>query len=152
MYGDGLYVRDWLHVDDHGRAILAVLTRGRPGQKYNVGGDNELTNLALVDRICAALERLLPASDNDALRRAGKAAYRDLRVHVPDRLGHDRRYAVDASKIRAELGWTPRQELNTGLFDTVRWYLENRAWADAVQSKARYERERLGTDAGKSHA
>jgi dTDP-glucose 4,6-dehydratase len=152
IYGDGLYVRDWLHVDDHGRAILAALSRGRPGQKYNIGGDNELTNLALVDLLCAALESYLPAASNDAMRHAGKASYRDLRVHVPDRLGHDRRYAVDASKTRTELGWAPVQRFEAGLRDTVRWYLENRAWVDAVQRKARYERERLGLDASKSRA
>ena len=148
IYGDGLYIRDWLHVDDHGRGVLAALTRGRPGQKYNIGGDNELTNLVLVDGICAALESLLPAAANDAMRRAGKAAYRDLRVHVPDRLGHDRRYAVDASKTKAELGWAARVAFAAGLRDTVRWYLDNRVWAEAVQAKARYERERLGLGAG----
>jgi dTDP-glucose 4,6-dehydratase len=152
IYGDGRYVRDWLHVDDHGRAILAALTRGRPGEKYNIGGDNELTNLVIVDGICTALESLVPAAANDAMRRAGKAAYRDLVVHVKDRLGHDRRYAVDASKIKAELGWAPREDFKTGLCDTVRWYLENRGWAISVQTKARYERERLGLDAGRSRA
>jgi len=150
IYGDGLYVRDWLHVDDHGRALLAVLKRGRPGQTYNVGGDNELTNLELVDLICASIEAFMPASANDALRSAGKAAYRELRVHVPDRLGHDRRYAINASKIKAELGWTPLIRFETGLGETVRWYLENRTWAEAVQLKARYERERLGISAGRS--
>ena len=150
IYGDGLYVRDWLHVDDHGRALLAVLTRGRPGQTYAIGGGNELPNLVLVDRICAAIESLLPAAGNDAMRRGFKESYRALCVHVADRLGHDRRYAVDASKIRAELGWAPKQGFEAGLRDTVKWYLENRAWAEAVQTKARYERERLGTDAGRS--
>jgi dTDP-glucose 4,6-dehydratase len=144
IYGDGLYVRDWLHVEDHGRALLAVLKRGRPGQTYNIGGDNELTNLVLVDRICASIESLMPARENDALRRVGKSAYRELLVHVADRLGHDRRYAVNASKIKAELGWAPSIRFETGLGETVRWYLDNRAWADAVQQKARYERERLG--------
>jgi len=152
IYGDGLYVRDWLHVDDHGRALLAVLKRGRPGQTYNVGGDNELTNLALVDLICASIEALLPASTNEALRRAGKTAYGELRVHVPDRLGHDRRYAINASKIKAELSWAPSIRFETGLGETVRWFLENRAWADAVQQKARYERERLGVGANRSKA
>jgi len=152
IYGDGLYVRDWLHVDDHGRAILAVLARGRAGEKYNIGGDNELTNLALVDHIGAALESLMPAAGNEAMRRAGKRSYRDLKVHVPDRLGHDRRYAVDASKIKSELGWAPRHAFEAGLRETVRWYLENRAWAEAVQNKARYERERLGLGSGTSRA
>jgi dTDP-glucose 4,6-dehydratase len=152
IYGDGLYVRDWLHVDDHGRALLAVLKRGRPGQTYNIGGENELTNLVLVERICSTIESLMPAAGNEAMLRAGKASYRDLCVHVADRLGHDRRYAIDASKIKAELGWTPTQGFASGLRETVRWYLDNRAWAEAVQSKARYERERLGIDAGRSKA
>jgi dTDP-glucose 4,6-dehydratase len=86
------------------------------------------------------------------MRRAGKATYRELVVHVKDRLGHDRRYAVDASKIKAELGWAPQEDFKTGLRDTVRWYLENRGWAISVQTKARYERERLGLDAGRSRA
>jgi dTDP-glucose 4,6-dehydratase len=152
IYGDGLYVRDWLHVDDHGHALLAVLSRGRPGQTYNIGANNELTNLELVDRICEAIESLQPAAGNDAMRRADKTSYRDLRVHVVDRPGHDRRYAIDASKIRAELGWAPTHEFEAGLRDTVRWYLENRAWTDAVQTKARFERERLGVETRRSGA
>ncbi len=152
IYGDGLYVRDWLHVDDHGRALLAVLTGGRPGQTYNIGGDNERANLVLVDLICDSIESFLPAGENEALSRGGKSAYRELRVHVPDRLGHDRRYAVNASKIKAELGWAPSCDFEAGLRATVRWYLDNRAWADAVQRKARYERERLGTGAKSSPA
>jgi len=150
IYGDGLYVRDWLHVDDHGRALLAVLKSGRPGQTYTIGGENELTNLALVDRICSTIESLMPAAGNEAMRRAGKASYRDLCVHVADRLGHDRRYAIDASKIKAELRWAPTQGFAAGLRETVRWYLDNRPWAEAVQTKARYERERLGIDSGRS--
>ena len=150
IYGDGLYVRDWLHVDDHGRALLAVLTRGRPGQTYAIGGGNELPNLALVDRICAAIESILPAAKNEAMRRGSKDSYKSLCVHVTDRLGHDRRYAVDASKIKAELNWAPAQGFEAGLRDTVRWYLENRAWVDAVQTKAQYERERLGIDTSRS--
>jgi dTDP-glucose 4,6-dehydratase len=152
IYGDGLYVRDWLHVDDHGRAILAALSHGRPGEKYNIGGDNELTNLVLIDHLCAALESCVPAAGNDAMRRAGKARYRELVVHVPDRLGHDRRYAVDASKIKSELGWAPQVEFDTGLRQTVRWYLDHRAWVAAVQTKARYERERLGLGTGGSRS
>jgi dTDP-glucose 4,6-dehydratase len=152
IYGDGLYVRDWIHVDDHGRGILTALRQGLPGRKYNIGGDNEIANIVLVDRICSALESLMPAAGNEAMRRAGKTRYADLKVTVPDRLGHDRRYAVDASRIKSELGWRPVQDFDAGLRDTVRWYLDNRAWATAVQTKARYERERLGLDAGKTRA
>ncbi len=152
IYGDGLYVRDWIHVDDHGRGILTALRQGLPGRKYNIGGDNEIANIVLVDRLCAALESLMPAAGNDAMRRAGKTRYADLKVTVPDRLGHDRRYAVDASRIKSELGWKPKQDFDAGLRSTVQWYLDNRAWVTAVQTKAKYERERLGLDAGKSRA
>jgi dTDP-glucose 4,6-dehydratase len=94
----------------------------------------------------------MPAAANHAMRTAGKSAYRDLKVTVPDRLGHDRRYAVDASRIKTELGWAPSRPFDAGLRETVRWYLDNRAWVAAVQTKAQYERERLGLGAGKSGA
>jgi dTDP-glucose 4,6-dehydratase len=152
IYGDGLYVRDWLHVDDHGRAILAVLSNGRAGEKYNIGGGNERTNLELVDRICAALESFLPARSNAAMVQAGVGSYLDLKTHVADRSGHDRRYAIDASKIGRELGFVPERDFGEGLKDTVRWYLDHRDWVAAVQRKARYERERLGLDAGRSRS
>jgi dTDP-glucose 4,6-dehydratase len=144
VYGDGLYVRDWLHVEDHVDAILAALDRGAPGGKYNVGGDNERSNLEIVDRICDALEQLRPAKDNAALSARGIGSYRDLKTFVADRAGHDRRYAIDASKIKSELGWAPRRPFEKGLRDTVLWYLDHRDWVTAVQDKARYERERLG--------
>jgi dTDP-glucose 4,6-dehydratase len=147
IYGDGLYVRDWMHVDDHARGILAALARGRPGETYNLGGGNERTNLELVDRICDAVERLSPVSRNPAMIEARKSSYRDLKTHVVDRSAHDRRYAVDNTKARRELGWEPKRDFETGLADTVRWYAEHRDWALAVQRKARYERERLGVPA-----
>ncbi|HZN55282.1 MAG TPA: dTDP-glucose 4,6-dehydratase [Candidatus Polarisedimenticolaceae bacterium] len=150
VYGDGLHVRDWLHVEDHARAILAVLARGRPGSRYNIGGGNELTNLELVGRICDAIESVVPAASNEAMGRAGKRSYRDLASHVPDRAGHDRRYAVDARAITEQLGWRPRRAFDAGLRETVRWYVENRAWAAAVQAKAKYERERLGLGSTRS--
>src|SRR5262249_5960391 len=141
IYGDGGNVRDWLHVDDHCAGILTVLDRGRPGEKYNIGGACERTNLAIVDGICDALEALRPAASNPALGRT--ASYRALIQFVPDRPGHDRRYAIDASKIRRKLGWAPRHAFEDGLRDTVRWYLEHRDWCEAVQA-GRYDRERLG--------
>ena len=140
IYGDGGNVRDWLHVDDHCAGLLLALRKGRAGEKYNIGGGNERTNLEVVDRVCDALEALAPAASNAAL--AGRG-YRALKTFVPDRPGHDRRYAIDASKIRRELGWSPVRTFETGLHDTVRWYLEHRGWCRQIQS-GQYDRERLG--------
>jgi dTDP-glucose 4,6-dehydratase len=133
IYGDGGHVRDWLHVGDHCAGLLLVLREGRPGEKYNIGGGNERTNLELVDRVCDILDEVRPAATS---RRA-------LKRFVPDRPGHDRRYAIDATKIRRELGWAPRHTFEAGLEATVRWYLEHRDWCDAVQAD-RYDRQRLG--------
>jgi dTDP-glucose 4,6-dehydratase len=143
IYGDGANVRDWLHVDDHCAGILLALERGRPGEKYNIGGGNERTNLQVVDGICAALENLSPAARNPSLAGRGTASYTALKAFVKDRPGHDRRYAIDSTKIRSELGWKPRHDFASGLEDTVRWYLENRGWCEKVSS-GKYGRERLG--------
>ena len=140
IYGDGGNVRDWLHVDDHCGGILLALRKGRAGERYNLGGGNERTNVDIVDRICDALEQLRPASSNPAL---GRRTYRDLKTFVPDRPGHDRRYAIDASKIRRELAWSPQYAFDEGLNATARWYLEHRGWCEAVQA-GRYHRQRLG--------
>jgi len=144
IYGDGGNVRDWLYVEDHCAGILLVLRRGAVGGKYNIGGENERSNLELVDRLCAILDDLAPPADNPALRAKGVARYADLKTFVRDRPGHDRRYAIDASRIRQELGWTPRYDFERGLRATVAWYLANRDWCAAVQG-GRYGRERLGT-------
>ncbi|MBI4486334.1 MAG: dTDP-glucose 4,6-dehydratase [Acidobacteria bacterium] len=133
IYGDGGNVRDWLHVDDHCAGILLVLRKGRLGENYNIGGGIVRTNLEIVDRICDALDQLRPAA----------AARSALKTFVPDRPGHDRRYAIDARKIRRELGWTPRHTFETGLRETVVWYVEHRSWCEAVQV-GRYDRQRLG--------
>ena len=133
IYGDGGNVRDWLHVDDHCAGILLVLAKGRLGEKYNVGGDNERTNLAIVDLICDTLDRERPSAES----------HHALKTFVPDRPGHDRRYAIDAAKIRRELGWAPRHTFESGLRETVRWYLEHREWCEHVQA-GKYDRERLG--------
>ncbi len=133
IYGDGGNVRDWLHVADHCAGLLLVLRKGQPGEKYNIGGGNERTNLELVDRVCDILDAVKPAASS---RRA-------LKTFVPDRPGHDRRYAIDATKIRRELGWAPRRTFEDSLEATVRWYLEHRDWCDAVQA-GRYDRQRLG--------
>ncbi len=145
IYGDGGNVRDWLHVEDHCAGILLVLAKGRLGEKYNIGGGNERTNMAIVDRICDAAERLRPARLNAALN--GRS-YRDLKTFVPDRPGHDRRYAIDAAKIRRELGWTPRHSFEDGLAATAQWYSDNREWCEQIQGT--YTRERLGSLKSKS--
>lgn len=117
VYGDGLYVRDWLHVDDHCRAIEAVLSYGKPGEVYNIGGNNEVQNIELVKRILKTLDR--PES---------------LIRHVQDRPGHDRRYAIDASKIKRELGWSPEIDFAEGLDGTIQWYLQNSEWWQKIVS------------------
>jgi dTDP-glucose 4,6-dehydratase len=140
VYGDGGQVRDWLHVDDHCAGLLLVLEKGRPGEKYNVGGGNEHTNLEIVDRLCEALEALRPAASNARLAGHG---YHALKTFVADRPGHDRRYAIDATKITRELGWKARHGFDDGLRATVAWYLEHRDWCEKVQA-GRYDRHRLG--------
>jgi dTDP-glucose 4,6-dehydratase len=124
VYGDGLHVRDWLYVGDHCAAICAVIERGRPGETYNVGGNAEMANLDVVRTLCRIL----------AAHRPGCNAEERI-TFVKDRLGHDRRYAIDASKIRRELGWSPRETFESGISRTVRWYLDNEAWLAAVASK-----------------
>lgn len=133
IYGDGANVRDWLHVEDHCAGILLVLAKGRAGEKYNVGGGNERTTVEIVDRICDLVDELRPAPESR----------RRLKTFVPDRPGHDRRYAIDAAKIRRELGWSPRHTFESGLRDTVSWYAAHREWCDQVQA-GRYDRSRLG--------
>ena len=123
VYGDGRNVRDWLYVLDHCEALRLALERGRPGETYNIGGNAERANIDLVKTICGLLDKALP-------RKAGK--YAELITFVKDRPGHDRRYAIDASKIARELGWRPREDFDSGLEKTVRWYAENRAWARAA--------------------
>lgn len=135
VYGDGLNVRDWLYVEDHCAAIETVLSRGRVGECYNVGGNNEQTNIGIVRQVCALVDRLRPGLPH--------APCESLITYVRDRPGHDRRYAIDASKIQRELGWTPQQDFASGLEQTVRWYLENPVWVERVQS-GKYRRERLG--------
>jgi dTDP-glucose 4,6-dehydratase len=141
IYGDGGNVRDWLHVDDHCAGVLLVLEQGRLGEKYNIGGSSERTNLQVIDTLCAALESVLPAASNPAVRDRG--GYAALKTFVPDRPGHDRRYAIDASKIRSELGWRPTHDFESGVRATVEWYVQHREWCRAVQA-GRYDRERLG--------
>ncbi|MCL5779509.1 MAG: dTDP-glucose 4,6-dehydratase [Firmicutes bacterium] len=135
VYGDGQNVRDWLYVEDHCRALLTVLERGKPGKAYNIGGNCEKTNLEVVKTICFILDELAP---NPCL-----TPYASLLTFVRDRPGHDRRYAIDASKIKRELGWTPVETFETGLRKTVQWYLTNQQWCHRVMDGS-YRGERLG--------
>ena len=128
VYGDGMQVRDWLYVRDHCSAIRRVLEAGRTGEVYNVGGWNEKPNIDIVNTICALLDELRPQS--------GGLSYREQITYVTDRPGHDRRYAIDASKIERELGWKPAETFETGIRKTVQWYLDNQAWVISVQSGA----------------
>lgn len=135
VYGDGRQVRDWLYVEDHCRAIRRVLEAGRPGETYNVGGNCERANIDVVRGICRLVDRLAPGLAHGPCER--------LIAHVADRPGHDRRYAIDAGKIAAELGWQPRETFETGLEKTVAWYLGHRSWVERITS-GKYQRERLG--------
>jgi dTDP-glucose 4,6-dehydratase len=137
VYGDGKQIRDWLYVDDHARALLTVVENGKVGETYNIGGHNEKENITVVRTICGILEELHPQKPN------GIAKYEDLITFVKDRPGHDLRYAIDASKIAHELGWTPKETFETGLKKTIQWYLENLDWCRNVQDGS-YRRERLG--------
>jgi len=136
VYGDGSNVRDWLHVDDHVSGLLAALERGRPGETYLIGGDGERSNLEVVRAVLGALNEAAP----------GDRDYQELVTFVPDRPGHDFRYAVDASRSRRELGWKPSRSFEDGIRETVRWYVAHRGWCDAV-TRDRYRFERLGTPA-----
>lgn len=135
VYGKGENVRDWLHVEDHAEALTLVLRKGRPGETYNVGGDSERRNIDVVLGICRLLDEMLPNSTT--------RPHEKLIQFVTDRPGHDARYAIDASKIKTELGWRPRHDFDAGLRSTVRWFLANRGWWERVMSGA-YRGERLG--------
>lgn len=132
IYGDGGNVRDWIFVEDHCAGIVRALERGRIGERYVFGANSERSNLQVVDRICDALERLRPARENQILRARGIGSYKDLKSFVEDRPGHDRRYAIDASKAASELDWRPGYDFESGLARTVAWYLEHEAWRRAI--------------------
>jgi dTDP-glucose 4,6-dehydratase len=135
VYGDGLNVRDWLFVEDHCDAITTVLNHGRIGECYNVGGNNEQANINIVKTICATVDALRPGLPHGPCE--------SLITYVQDRPGHDRRYAIDATKISTELGWTPNMDFETGIRRTVQWYLDNPEWIARIQS-GQYRGERLG--------
>ena len=132
VYGEGANVRDWLHVEDHCSGLLAVLDHGEPGQSYNLGAEQERTNLEVVEAVCAAVEAEYPAAANASLADRGMAGYRQLVTFVEDRPGHDLRYAIDPTKVARDLGWTPRRDFDSGLRETVRWYLDHQEWCAAV--------------------
>ncbi len=140
VYGDGSQIRDWLYVEDHARALVEVVTNGKVGETYNIGGHNEKRNLEVVETICALLEELAPDKPK------GVAYYRDLITFVKDRPGHDKRYAIDASKIERELGWKPQETFESGIRKTVQWYLDNRKWWERVLN-GDYRLGRLGEHA-----
>ena len=143
IYGDGGNVRDWLFVQDHCEGILQVLEGGGTGEKYNLGGYGERTNLQLIDTLLRFLEELRPARENPQMQSRQLEDYAGLKTFVADRPGHDRRYAIDSTKVDRELGWKARHSFEDGLRATVRWYLENQPWCEAVASGT-YRRERLG--------
>jgi dTDP-glucose 4,6-dehydratase len=137
IYGDGRQVRDWLYVDDHARALLHVALTGEISETYNIGGHNEMQNIKVVKTVCSILDELVP-SKLDGIKQ-----YEELITYVDDRAGHDVRYAIDATKIDKELGWTPDETFKTGIYKTVQWYLDNEVWCEHVQDGS-YQRERLG--------
>lgn len=138
VYGQGLNVRDWLYVDDHARAVLLACAHGRVGETYNIGGNAEHTNIDIVTHICHLLDQIRPPRT--------VASRADLITFVADRPGHDFRYAIDAIKIKNDLGWKPVETFETGLFKTVQWYVEHQDWWENIRNK-RYEGERLGLKA-----
>jgi len=138
IYGNGQNVRDWLFVEDHCKAIRTVLEQGISGQVYNIGGNNEKTNLQVVHTLCDLLDDMIP--------KQGGASYRDQIIYVKDRPGHDQRYAIDASKIKKQLAWEPAENFETGMRKTVQWYLDNPTWCQRVLDGS-YQRERLGLGA-----
>jgi len=148
VYGAGQNIRDWLYVADHARALVSVLTRGGVGQTYNVGGNNELKNIDLVRMLCGLLDELLPVQENGRLgadQKGKLTSYADLISFVTDRPGHDMRYAINAEKIRRQLGWEPLEQASSGFRKTVQWYLDSESWWQGILSgDYRLERQGLG--------
>ena len=139
VYGDGKQIRDWLFVNDHVHALITVAFNGLIGETYNIGGNNEIQNIEVVSRICKLLDELAPEKLN------GLSSFSELITHVQDRPGHDIRYAIDASKIKNELGWKPREDFLSGIRKTVQWYLNNLSWSENIQDGS-YKLERIGVD------
>ncbi|HEY9016786.1 dTDP-glucose 4,6-dehydratase [Thiomicrospira sp.] len=146
VYGKGNQIRDWLYVEDHARALVLVATQGKVGETYNIGGHNEKQNIEVVKTICEILDDLRPLPQGEGRGEGEISSYAQLVTYVKDRPGHDMRYAIDASKIQKELGWTPQETFESGIRKTVQWYLDNQAWCQRVQDGS-YQRERLGEQA-----
>jgi dTDP-glucose 4,6-dehydratase len=142
IYGGGTNIRDWIHVEDHARALLGVLAFGAIGSKYLIGAEEQRRNLDLAEMICALVDRAVPRNQSS----------RSLITHVTDRPGHDHRYAIDSSKVRAEIGWRPQHSLADGLESTVRWYIDNKDWWEDIFRSGRYGGERLGLERGQQPA
>ncbi len=140
IYGKGDNVRDWLYVEDHAKALCRVLDKGVVGETYNVGGNNERTNLQVVETICSTLDKLQPSR----LAELGLHSFKDLITFVSDRPGHDKRYAIDATKLRTELGWIPEEDFDSGIRKTVQWYIDNAWWWQPIRDK-KYAGQRLGS-------
>jgi dTDP-glucose 4,6-dehydratase len=156
VYGKGENIRDWLYVTDHAEALYTVVTKGRVGETYNIGGNNERQNIELVRTLCSLMDELAPEgttsvssakqqSSQPAINNNGSKSFQDLITFVTDRPGHDMRYAIDPTKIRDELGWEPKEDFKSGFRKTVQWYLENREWTDRILS-GDYKLERLGAE------
>ena len=139
VYGDGKQIRDWLYVNDHVRALMSVAFDGIIGETYNIGGNNEIQNIEVVTRICTILDELIPGKLN------GLNSFSELITYVQDRPGHDVRYAIDASKIKNDLGWKPKEDFLSGIRKTVQWYLDNLTWSENIQDGS-YKLERLGVN------
>ena len=139
IYGDGKQIRDWLYVNDHVRALLTVALKGEVGETYNIGGNNEVQNIQVVEKICDILDILIPDRLN------GLSSYRELITYVQDRPGHDVRYAIDNTKIKSQLGWEPKESFKSGMQKTVEWYLSNLPWSENIQNGS-YKLERLGVE------
>jgi dTDP-D-glucose 4,6-dehydratase len=135
VYGNGLNIRDWLYVTDHCNAISALLKKGKPGETYNIGGNNEIKNIDIILTICKIMDEIKPSKTNQS--------YSKLITYVADRPGHDFRYAIDATKIKNEINWIPKESFNSGIRKTIKWYLENEEWWRKIQNKS-YNQERLG--------
>ena len=151
VYGKGENIRDWLYVKDHAEALYTVVTKGRVGETYNIGGNNEQTNLDLIKKLCAILEQEIRGKVDETEKPSHFATFKpshskpfqDLITFVTDRPGHDMRYAIDPTKIRDELGWEPKEDFESGFRKTVQWYLNNREWTDNILDGS-YQLERLG--------